>query len=103
MDSKRVLSDAIETFGFEKQSLVLIEEMAELTQAIVKQRRESDDFFFSNSMLEEMADVQIMLDQMHLALNHPGVVKYNYLYFQKIRRLADILGTDVQEVDVNGD
>lgn len=96
MDSKRVLSDAIETFGFEKQSLVLIEEMAELTQAIVKQRRESDDFFFSNSMLEEMADVQIMLDQMHLAMSHHGVVKYNHLYSQKIRRLADILGTDVQ-------
>ena len=101
MNSVRILTDAIETFGFEKQSLVLIEEMAELTQAIVKQRRESDDFFFSNSMLEEMADVQIMLDQMNLALNHPGKAKYNYLYSQKLRRLADILGTDVQEVDDN--
>ena len=101
MDSERVLSDAIESFGLEKESLVLIEEMAELTQAIIKQRRISDDFFFTDSMLEEMADVKIMIKQMELAMSYKEMTDCNSYYSKKVRRLATILGTDVQEVDGN--
>lgn len=48
-------------YGINHQKLKLIEEMAELTQALIKGN--------TSSIVEEMADVQILLDQLR------------YLYF----------------------
>lgn len=55
-------------YGYEPQSRQLIEEMAELTQAINKAWRCGDDFdnllVQKRNIAEEIADVTIMLDQM---------------------------------------
>ena len=71
-DTKRysILKSAIKMYGAVAQSDMMIEEMSELAKAILKYRRalcagelterHKDD------VIEEMADVQIMLDQMKI-------------------------------------
>jgi NTP pyrophosphatase (non-canonical NTP hydrolase) len=51
----------IDKFGVEHQELILIEEMSELTKAIIKKRRGLEQ-----NIAEELADVQIMLDQLKI-------------------------------------
>ena len=48
--------------GYEEQSMQLIEEMAELTQAISKYRRYDDKEDLLN-LIEELCDVNIVLEQ----------------------------------------
>lgn len=67
----RILEAAINTFGNAAQVDMMIEEMSELTKALLKWRRaamidgdNTEEKY--NAVLEEMADVQIMLNQMAL-------------------------------------
>lgn len=50
-------------YGFANQCQQTIEEMAELTVAISKLHRDWNEEHYDN-LLEEMADVEIMLDQL---------------------------------------
>lgn len=59
---ERILRHAIRVFGKESQCRMMIEEMSELTKALCKLPRGGP----VENVLEEMADVQIMLDQMKL-------------------------------------
>jgi len=52
----------IDKFGYDHQAGILVEEMAELTQAISKHRRGLD-----HNTAEEICDVQIVLEQLKLA------------------------------------
>lgn len=52
----------LQKFGYYQMAGILVEEMAELTQAISKHRRGLD-----HNTAEEIADVQIVLDQLKLA------------------------------------
>ncbi|MEA4919297.1 MAG: hypothetical protein VB078_00015 [Clostridiaceae bacterium] len=64
-----ILRAAINTFGIAAQQDMMIEEMSELTKAICKYRRVSSNKerdAAGDSVLEEIADVQIMLDQMKI-------------------------------------
>ena len=64
---RELLKRIISTYGIENQMLQCIEEMAELTQAINKYRRSefSDSCIDAyNLVIEEIADVQIMIEQM---------------------------------------
>lgn len=69
---KRILMRAVRTYGERAQEDMMIEEMAELTKAICKMRRAEglrDDWADAAcNVLEEMADVQIMLDQMKIIM-----------------------------------
>ena len=60
-------------YGYDTQSRQLIEEMAELTQAINKAWRMGNDFdnllVQKRNIKEEIADVYIMLEQMKYLLN----------------------------------
>jgi NTP pyrophosphatase (non-canonical NTP hydrolase) len=84
---EKILNDAVALWGQRTQSMILIEEMAELTQAIIKQQRESDVFSFTPNMLEEMVDVTIMLTQMTQTLTAKESEEFVRLFYQKIRRL----------------
>lgn len=64
-ERKGILKAAIEWYGLGSQVDMTIEEMAELTQALCKFKRDCGGKVLGN-ILEEMADVQIMLDQMRL-------------------------------------
>jgi len=80
MDS-RIIKIA-ETYGYEPQALMLIEEMSELTKAICKMNRvenrakrgpvkasECEEVF--ENLIDEIADVQIMLLQMQHIMKLP--------------------------------
>lgn len=60
---------AIETYGVRMQKLMAIEEMSELTKEICKDFRGLLD---REHLIEEMADVMIMLDQMLLLYKISG-------------------------------
>lgn len=71
-DSEReILGLAIERYGAEAQTDMAIEEMPELTKALLKYRRsQHGDKTCGNNLVgnivEEIEDVQIMLDQMKI-------------------------------------
>jgi NTP pyrophosphatase (non-canonical NTP hydrolase) len=68
---------ALSKFGEQNQHLKMIEEMAELTQAIIKRTNVS----------EEIADVQIVLDQ--IKLSYPEWKTWEQI---KLKRLEEKLG-----------
>lgn len=77
---ERVLHEALVQFGYDRQVDKAIEEMSELTQALLRQRQamrygrgNKNDALVN--VLEEMADVQIMLDQMKLAFGDTAEVE----------------------------
>lgn len=59
----RILVDCINTYGVDSQINMMIEEMAELTQALCKYRRDTSPVRWS-AIHEEMADVYIVWLQM---------------------------------------
>lgn len=63
MKTQEIEKAAIEVFGKESQKDIFIEESAELTKELLKERRGADNL---TAILEEMADVEIALDQMKL-------------------------------------
>lgn len=67
--------DAIETFGIDKQLDIAIEEMSELTKAIIKHRRYASKETYEN-LCEETADVAIMIEQIFLSTRCDDVAKY---------------------------
>ncbi len=72
---EKILKDAVLTWGRNAQSLMMIEEMSELTKVICKFYRAGDDMSAGEaveSIREEMADVQIMLDQMRIMFGETG-------------------------------
>ena len=86
MTNQDILRRAIFEYGEQSQTDMMMEEMSELTKAILKRRRCPSDETNEN-LLEEMADVQIMLDQMYLMYGRP----LNYRK-EKLLRLAERLG-----------
>ena len=84
--SKQILENAIKTYGCISQQNKMIEEMAELTKAILKLRRGGDDPQLVGNVLEEMADVKIVLAQMEIMYGSPDEIVQ-----QKVDRLAEEL------------
>ena len=73
---KDLLLKIIEHYGIDNQMMQCIEEMAELTQAINKYKRSefSDSHIDAyNNVIEKIADVQIMTEQMRLMFDGAAV------------------------------
>lgn len=94
MNKQTVLQKAITVYGKAAQSDMMIEEMSELTKALLKLRRlpERERGSLAHRMLlldirEEMADVQIMLDQMRLIYGNAEDEET-----KKLHRLGERLG-----------
>ena len=69
MNRTEILQEAIKKYGVNNQGDMCIEEMSELTKELLKLRRESTQAGFQKrreNIKEEIADVQIMLDQMRI-------------------------------------
>lgn len=94
-DDERIMQQAIETYGVQAQCDVAIEEMAELTKAIVKIRRVADDYEKTqaalDNLLEEIADVDIMVDQLKIMWGPKQVEEYRR---KKLARLDRRLNND---------
>ena len=89
---KRLLCEAIERWGDDRQLIKCCEEMAELTQAICKRfdHGPGNDFDVE-AVVEELADVEIMLEQLRLILEIDPALEARWRD-RKIRRLMLRLG-----------
>lgn len=84
IDESEVYANAIGTFGAEAQTLMVFEEMAELQKELCKHARGKHN---TDAIAEEIADVQIMLEQMILLHDCRNMVEKAKA--EKIARLAE--------------
>lgn len=82
MKNREILGNALTTFGAEAQILMVMEEMAELQKELCKNLRGKANVA---NIAEEIADVQIMLEQMTLLYDCEHAVQANREY--KLMRL----------------
>lgn len=82
MNEKEVITSAIRVFGEEKQELKAIEELSELITAISHKH-----FNREHNIAEEIADVEIMLEQLKIINNCASDVEE--IRKQKLVRLND--------------
>ena len=89
----RILMAAIKTYGNDAQKKTALEEMSELQKEICKNWRGKDNY---DEIAEEIADVEIMLDQLKMIY---GISERQVLKFRndKVIRLKERL----QNVGVN--
>lgn len=91
----QIMQGAIDKYGTENQCLKAVEEMAELTKAILKLRFAKptgvEHDILMDAVSEEMADVEIMLEQLHMIFsNYKKVAEYREKKLQRLeRRLRD--------------
>ena len=85
-DYPQTLECALGTWGSDAQILMFIEESAEATEAILHHRRGKTDV---DHVIEELADLQIMLHQMRMLYDHDQ--KFLEIYNRKLARLRDML------------
>lgn len=96
-----IITRAIDTYGYDAQLKMAIEEMSELTKAICKLWRADTEEEFERlleDVAEEAADVQIMLYQLYAML---GAVKVGAKRDEKLERLEARL--DEKEKEERGD
>lgn len=87
MTKQDIYRKALETWGVEAQVCMVFEEMSELQKALCKLLRGKPSF---ENIIEEIADVEIMLEQMKLLFNgiEEDVKKRKC---QKLQRLKKML------------
>ena len=72
----RDLNTIVETYGSDKQEDMAIEECSELIKAILKFRRSNaKDSDLRDAVIDEIADVQIMLTQLGIIINSVAEVE----------------------------
>lgn len=77
LQEQKIMQRAINTYSTQAQCDVAIEEMAELTKALMKIRRVADDYekvpAALANVIEEIADVEIMIDQLKIMYGEKAV------------------------------
>ena len=81
-----IYSRAVNTFGETSRLILAIEEMSELIKELSKYTRGRENI---GSICEEMADVEIMLEQLKIVFHNRAAVDYHRS--QKLQRLSDRL------------
>jgi hypothetical protein len=87
IDSKKIFKDALSLWGEDDELDMMIEEMAELTKAIIKLRRGRGNGKYLELRIkvsEEIADVKIMIGQMEQMFSKTNI---DMFYNKKLRRL----------------
>lgn len=97
MTRQELLKAAVDLWGVEAQVMMAIEEMAELTQALSKSYRSGRAPLSLEGVVEEIADVRIMLDQLVMIFDPLAMkdcsVNVECIEKAKLIRLARRLGT----------
>ena len=83
---KDLYSRAVSTFGETSRLILAIEEMSELIKELSKYTRGRENI---GGICEEMADVEIMLEQLKIVFRNRAAVDYHRS--QKLQRLSDKL------------
>jgi NTP pyrophosphatase (non-canonical NTP hydrolase) len=81
-----LFSCAVNAWGVDAQLLMGVEECTELAHAILKYLRNPDKF---PQVIEEIADVELMLEQLHLMF--PIRIEVDAVKEQKLDRLIKLL------------
>lgn len=79
MQDYDVLQAAVDHYGSDRQIDKAIEEMSELTKALLKLRYDANEQTVEN-VFEEMADVEIMLDQLKLIIGDKAIYRCDKVY-----------------------
>ena len=87
---RRVFGRAIDQFGHEAQQKMLVEEMSELTKEVCKMWRGRTNL---DHLAEEIADVEICIEQLKLMLQNGGLVQQWRL--EKTRRLEETMNEEI--------
>lgn len=87
-EQRKIMLNALNKYGVAAQDDVAIEEMSELTKAIIKVRRYNNSDTYEN-LCEELADVFIMCEQILMSLDKAKVQSY---IDAKLERLNERLG-----------
>jgi NTP pyrophosphatase (non-canonical NTP hydrolase) len=87
-EQKGIMLQALSRYGVDAQDDIAIEEMSELTKAIIKNRRYKT-FATLENLYEELADVYIVLEQIMMSLDKDRVQNY---VNSKLQRLNERLG-----------
>jgi NTP pyrophosphatase (non-canonical NTP hydrolase) len=96
LNKKTLYSWAWNHWGAEAQIDMLIEEMSELTQALLKSRR--NGVIFSNAVFEEIADVEICLEQIKQKIEEIALTgSVEDIKEKKLERLKNRLIADATE------
>ena len=91
MDEQKIYRAALAAWGADAQTLMVFEEMAELQKELCKAARGRDN---REQIAEEIADVEIMLEQMKVRHRcSEAVAAYRE---SKLRRLAVRCSADVE-------
>lgn len=83
-----VYRSAINTYGQEKQVDIMIEEMSELTKALIKHRREPSDETLEN-IQEKIADVKIMMCQGAMMFGEEAVERFVHEKTERLRKRVE--------------
>lgn len=93
MNERQILGRAVSFYGSEIQRVVAIEELSELQKELCKSLRGQTD---RQHIAEEIADVQIMLEQMMILYElHYDVAAWRW---KKVDRLRNRLARDGKNV-----
>ena len=84
MRTRDIYTAAVKKFGKEHQLVLCMEEMAKLTKELSKNMRGSKNI---TNISEEMADVEIMLEQLRVIFGNRSEV--DTIKAEKLLRLAD--------------
>lgn len=91
-EQKRKLQLIIDTYGTKTQIDMAIEECSELTKALLKARRGNDEpTVLRDAIIDEIADVTIMLEQLKIIYNCTEAVnnRIEYKINRQIERLRN--------------
>jgi len=111
MDKEKIYQDAFSTYGIDLQLNMAIEEMAELTQALSKliryrntasasvegMKKGESQYLVGKNIIEEVADVEIMLEQ----IKHIFVIdsEVKSIKNKKLERLVERIKQDDYKVE----
>lgn len=82
MSEKEICQEALKTYGMPNQLIVAIEELSELQKEICKYLRGKGDM---QHIAEEVADVEIMIEQLTMAFNiRADVIRWRRKKFERL-------------------
>lgn len=93
MNEAQKLAHILDYFGLDHQEDKLIEEMAELTQAIIKFRRDGYSEKGLRHLQEEMEDVRIVLDQLAIRYGRHPLIR-GMKIDRTIKRIEEMASED---------
>jgi hypothetical protein len=82
---EKILKKAIKVFGVDFQRWIWMEEMSELTKAIIKVKRYPNDKKRMDDLHEEIADAVIVLHQMILCYDKKKIMKYHKMKIDRLK------------------